>query len=486
VAGLVGFAGLAATFARPVYHVLSTAWRDVNQLEPVPAGFADDVSRLNRTPVTEVIHVETDPVAAERQLAELLQRARDTGLKVSIAGARHSMGGHTISSGGLVVDMLPFQHMEFDSEHELLHVQAGARWRDIIPYLDRVQRSVGVMQSDNTFSVGGSLSVNCHGWQFGRPPIASSVESFRLMQADGTIVRCSRIENSELFSLVLGGYGLFGIILDADFRVVPNERYRLEQFVVPVTEALGTFESKVRQNPDAVMAYARMGIVPDDFLNEVILNVFYRDRAADGSIPDLSEPGMVAIRRSLFRGSVGSDYGKELRWHAEARLQPQLSQRFYSRNQLLNEGSEIYQNRSAETTDILHEYFIPLPKVEDFVIDLRQVIPRHHCDLLNVTVRGIETDHDSFLRYADRPVIAFVMLFNQPFTVEGEAHMQSLTRELIDSALSHGGRYYLPYRLHATPAQFRRAYPQADEFFALKRKYDPDELFQNKFYVRYK
>jgi hypothetical protein len=43
----------------------------------------------------------------------------------------------------------------------------------------------------------------------------------------------------------------------------------------------------------------------------------------------------------------------------------------------------------------------------------------------------------------------------------------------------------LPYRLHATPEQFRRAYPQAEEFFALKRKYDPEELFQNQFYRKY-
>jgi hypothetical protein len=43
----------------------------------------------------------------------------------------------------------------------------------------------------------------------------------------------------------------------------------------------------------------------------------------------------------------------------------------------------------------------------------------------------------------------------------------------------------LPYRLHATPEQFYRCYPQAPEFFQLKRKYDPDELFQNEFYIKY-
>jgi hypothetical protein len=39
--------------------------------------------------------------------------------------------------------------------------------------------------------------------------------------------------------------------------------------------------------------------------------------------------------------------------------------------------------------------------------------------------------------------------------------------------------------LHATSAQFLRAYPQADQFFSLKREYDPQELFQNQFYRKY-
>jgi hypothetical protein len=43
----------------------------------------------------------------------------------------------------------------------------------------------------------------------------------------------------------------------------------------------------------------------------------------------------------------------------------------------------------------------------------------------------------------------------------------------------------LPYRLHATPEQLQLAYPQADEFFRLKRKYDPSERFQSEFYAKY-
>ncbi|MBA2364280.1 MAG: hypothetical protein H0V86_12205 [Chloroflexia bacterium] len=61
----------------------------------------------------------------------------------------------------------------------------------------------------------------------------------------------------------------------------------------------------------------------------------------------------------------------------------------------------------------------------------------------------------------------------------------STTRPHKAAALQEGGTYYLPYRLHASPEQFARAYPQGREFFARKRAYDPDELFQNEFYRTY-
>jgi FAD/FMN-containing dehydrogenase len=63
--------------------------------------------------------------------------------------------------------------------------------------------------------------------------------------------------------------------------------------------------------------------------------------------------------------------------------------------------------------------------------------------------------------------------------------MEQMTRELIDAALRAHGRYYLPYRLHASAEQFRAAYPRGAEFFRMKQKYDPQNLFENEFYVKY-
>ena len=104
--------------------------------------------------------IPADPDAAEKQLVALVRRARAAGLGVSIAGARHSMGGNSIRRDGIAINMLPFHGMWLDEERNILHVQAGARWSEAIPALNARGRSVAVMQSNNSFSVGGSISVN--------------------------------------------------------------------------------------------------------------------------------------------------------------------------------------------------------------------------------------------------------------------------------------------------------------------------------------
>ena len=66
-------------------------------------------------------------------------------MHVLIAGARHSMGGQTIAPAGIRVNMLPLKSMELDEKSDLLHVDAGALWAEVIPYLDRYSRSIEVI-----------------------------------------------------------------------------------------------------------------------------------------------------------------------------------------------------------------------------------------------------------------------------------------------------------------------------------------------------
>ena len=263
---------MASVMGRPLVHITRAAIVDRWRAESIPAGYVDDASRLDRTKVAEVVAATSDSAAAEIQLAQLLRRAAADSIGVAIAGARHTMGGHTIARDGIVIDMTTFRGMALAADSVSLHVRAGTRWSEVIPYLDRHGRSLAVMQSNNSFTVGGSLSANAHGWQHDHAPMASSVIAMRVMTPDGTVHRASRMENRELFSLVLGGYGLFGIMLDAQLRTVPNERYQVERFETTSDRYADLFNRAVRQagarGRGIGMAYGRLSVASGSFLRE--------------------------------------------------------------------------------------------------------------------------------------------------------------------------------------------------------------------------
>jgi FAD/FMN-containing dehydrogenase len=454
----------AALFvARPVLFLTGVWWHDGKVARTMPPAGTDDASRLNTSPAAEVIKIAADPAEAERQLADLVKRAAKEGRHISIVGAQHAMGGHTIYPGGIALDMHPFNHLSLDEGKKLLTVGAGARWFEIIPFLDERGYAVSVMQTNNDFSVGGSISVNCHGWQNDMPPIAGTVESFRLLTASGEVVRCSRSENRELFSLALGGYGLFGVILEVELRVVPNDYYEAEAHPVAPRDYVQVYHELTRGHPDAGMAYGRISVAPSSFLQEASVTLLRRKATDKPTKHTLRDEQPSLLKRLVYRGEVGSDYGKNLRWWLEKQM-GETAGKVLSRNQVMNEPSNLYATRDPEATDILHEYFIPAARFAEFIEKSRPVFLSYRPELLNITVRNVEPDQDTFLRYAPEEMFGLVLLFHQRRDAAAEATMKVMTRELIDVALACGGRYYLPYRPHATPEQFLRAYPQAPEF----------------------
>ncbi len=448
------------------------------------AAGTNDVSRLDENTPAEVIAVPADEAAAEQQLVALVRRAAAQGQHLAVSGGRHSMGGHTLYPGGIVLDMLPFRHLELDEKARLLTAGAGARWSDILPYLDHHGLSVQVMQAYDDFTVGGSLSVNCHGWQNDLPPVASTVESFRLLKADGEVVRCSRTENPELFSLALGGYGLFGI----DSRRHP---------------AGGAERELRRRGPPGETGGLRSGVPPAD----------RRPRRHRARLwPDQRRPPPFPRRRNPHRDAARAPRGHRDRHPAlgktaaaqKAGLPRQRRQRLRQepalvagdddrgkgrpgafRNQLLHEPSALYANRDSALTEVLHEYSIPADRLGEFLAEARLDLPaaragspQHH---------GAQRDDGSGHRSPLRPPGSLRPgpAFRPAASAEAEAAMQALTRDLIDVALDCGGRYYLPHRPHATADQFRRSYPEAEAFFARKRHYDPSGIFSNRFYLNY-
>ena len=73
----------------------------------------------------------------------------------------------------------------------------------------------------------------------------------------------SRTENPELFSLVIGGYGMYGVILDVTLRVTRDEVYEQRSESVDYTEFPAWFARRVKGDSDVVLMLARPSIDPD-------------------------------------------------------------------------------------------------------------------------------------------------------------------------------------------------------------------------------
>ncbi len=481
---IIGFLAIIILFLSiPIIHILKTKWNEDDTIYSIPKGYSNDASQLNLTKVDTIIQVPKDKIKIESQLRDILKYAKENDLKISIAGAKHSMGGHTIYPNGIVLNMLPYKQMKLDTNTNILTIGSGALWEDAIKYLDKYGKSVAILQAFSSFSVGGSISVNGHGWQKDLPPISSSVLSFTLMKENGEIVTCSREENQELFKLVIGGYGLFGVILDVNLKVVDNLALQYKYIKLSPENYVGYYKKYVSNNPNVNLVFGRLRISDKHFLEEATLNFFEK---VETKIPTLQNVKSKETQRLVFRGSVNSEYGKRLRWDLETGMSSVSKNEIFSRNELLNDHVSLIENKDKSSTDLLQEYFIPERNFNHFIHDIKPVLKNCKIDLLNITIRGVRKDQDSFLNYAKEDVFGFVLLFNQKKTTEQEAEMKHLTTQLVDIALKNEGTFYLPYRLHIDKKRMRKAYPDANIFFQLKRKYDPNEIFNNKFYLHYK
>jgi hypothetical protein len=196
-------------------------------------------SQLNRT---RVVRVET-PSSVEA-LADVVRRAAREGRAVSIAGGRHAMGGQQFGADGVHVDMNNLNAvLELDAMRGQVEVGAGIHWPALVSALLERQRGQprqwGIVQKQtgaDRLSLGGAIAANAHGRGLTYAPIAQDVEAFTLVDARGDLLRCSRSENAELFRLVLGGYGLFGVVATVRLRLAP--RRKIER-VVEVTDTGG-------------------------------------------------------------------------------------------------------------------------------------------------------------------------------------------------------------------------------------------------------
>ena len=435
-----------------------------------------DVSRMGR--------IEVDRIARPGSAADIQKLLQTSREPVSIAGAGYSMGGQIAAPGSLHLDMAGMNRVVgLDTARRIVRVQAGMRWRDLQDVLDPHDLAIRIMQSYSNFSVGGSVSVNCHGRYVGAGPLAHSIRTLQLVTADGRVRELDRGKEPELFAAAIGGYGGLGVITEVELDLATNEKMARHAERIPLQDYPRHFLDKVQGNPDLVMHNA--DLAPPCFDQPLAISWVRSDAP------------LTETRRLLPRKL---DYSRQqnLIWSAsELPMSEELRDRYLT-DRILDEKPVVMRNFEASqdtasleprtrmvSTYLLQEYFIPIAAFLPFAKRMAEILRMHEVNALNVSIRHSPADTVSLLRWAPAEVFSFVLYYKQRSTGRADRVSERWTRLLIDAALAMGGRYYLPYRLHASAAQFHAAYPELPAFASIKGKVDPDYRFRNLLWDKY-
>ena len=434
--------------------------------------------------ITQLNPIVVKDVAVPKSVDEIRQLLREYEGPISIGGGRYSMGGQIATENSLHIDTRALNRiLAFSPTERTVTVEAGITWRKIQEAIDPRNLSLKIKQTYSNFTVGGSLSVNAHGRYIGQGPLIGSVQSIKVVLANGDLVEASPTTNAEIFYGCIGGYGGLGIIVEATLDLVENQKVQRSTQMLALSEYKDFFFQNIRSSESAV--FHNGDIYPPGY--DTVRAITWSVTDQPVTIPDRLKP--VKSRYWLDTLAYFADsellFGKELREDVVDPLLNKTAQVVWRNYEASYDVQELEPLSRTYSTYVLQEYFVPVEQFNEFVPKMVKILTNHDVNVINVSIRHAYKDPGSLLAWAKEESFSFVIYYKQGVREADKTAVGIWTRELIEAALSIGGSYYLPYQIHATEEQFHRAYPRADEFFTLKRKVDPENRFRNKLWDRY-
>ena len=468
---------------------------------PSPVGPAGDErpllndihSRLNPTRVDRLI-----PVASTEDVQEAVRLAARLGKPVCVGGGWHAMGAQQFATDGVMLDTRPLRATcRLDPDAGTVEVDAGLHWSELVPRLIAMQEGRahqwGIAQKQtgaDRLSIGGAVAANMHGRGLTRPPFIADVESLTLVDAAGELRRCDRTQNSELFRLAVGGYGLFGVVTQATLRLVPRRKVRRVVDIVTADRLMDAFDERIAAGFEYGDFQFALDPASPDFLHRGIFSCY---------VPVDPETRIADDQRALseadWRGLLYYAHAdKQRAWDAySAHYLKSSGQVYWSDTHQLSGYVDEYHREIDQRlraphpcSEMITEIYVPRARLADFLAEAAEDFRRHRVDCVYGTIRLIERDDESVLAWAREPWACTIFNLHTEHTPGGVAHSAAAFRRLIDMAVRRGGSYYLTYHQYATREQTLACHPRLPELLRAKLDRDPRERFQSDWYRHYR
>jgi FAD/FMN-containing dehydrogenase len=220
--------------------------------------------------------------------------ARDADLPIAVRGGGHSVAGHAVADGALVIDLSLMRAVEVDAPGRLAHARGGGLWEDV----DGPTTAFNLATPGGTFVDTGIGGLTLGGGIGLLMPLAGftcdNLVEAELVTASGDMVIAGPNGDPELLWALRGGGGNFGVVTRFTYRLTPIGPMFGGRIRYPATSARAVYARLgeiVDRFPTAFLP--TIGLAKDPELGQIVTIVL---GVVDGTDPDLVA-GM--LRRSL-------------------------------------------------------------------------------------------------------------------------------------------------------------------------------------------
>jgi FAD/FMN-containing dehydrogenase len=392
--------------------------------------------------------------------------ARRSGLPVAVRGGGHSFPGLSVADGALLVDLGQMKDVRVDPEARTVQVQAGA----LLGELDAATQAHGLAVPAGIVTHTGVAGLTLGGgigWimrKFGLT--IDNLLSVQLVTADGERVCASETENADLFWGVRGGGGNFGIVTDFEFRAHP---------LGPDVFA-GTVFWPIEQAVEVLRFYRDwLADCPDELMT---IGVTRRAPALPVVPPELVGKHVVAIA-ACYAGPVedGEKVLKPLRSFGSPVLDVCAPKPFVVHQQMFDPSFKPGWWYYVKACDVAELNDDVIDTIADYGRRISSPISSIALWQMGGAVARVGDDETAF--HGRGAGFTFNINGNS-YTADGFEEERQWARDYWSALAPHHTSVYVNFLMEEGEERIRQAYgaPKYERLKALKRKYDPHNLFR--------